>query len=87
MAAMQVDVFVTWARSSSVSPTNRVDSLAFMSRSRSIESSRSLMCVSYLYFSDFSASCISGWALSSPLFSSARSSSAIASASATASLC
>jgi hypothetical protein len=59
---------------SSVSPTILVDSRAFMSRRRSIASSRSLICVSYLSFSAFSASCFSSSARASrPLFSSSRS--------------
>ncbi|MFC5127812.1 hypothetical protein ACFPRL_32205 [Pseudoclavibacter helvolus] len=58
---------------------------AFMSLRRSIASSRSLSCVSYLSFSELSTSFFSRAARSSPLFSSSRSFSTAPTASLTAS--
>ena len=72
---------------SRVSPTILVDRRAFISRRRSIASSRSLICVSYLSLSDFSDSCFSSAACLRPFFSSSRSFSTALTASVIASFC
>ena len=72
---------------SSVSPTILVERRAFMSLRRSIASSRSLICVSYLSRSDFSASCFSNSACFKLFLSESRSFSTLPSASAMASFC